>query len=127
MWCVGQVLAISRYDGRGAITLQDSVKSQHILPFFPNFVAWARRLEELLVGTDAEAEGAAQLPGMPASRQRMSCTDLAGFWAILLYLHCACHGASVQGVCSRIGGPTRTQDAARHLTFPAAFHGCRRP
>ncbi len=57
-----QVLAISRYDGRGAITLQDSVKSQHILPFFPNFVAWARRLEELLVGTDAEAECAAWLP-----------------------------------------------------------------
>ena len=60
-----QVLAISRYDGRGAITLQDSVKSQHILPFFPNFVAWARRLEELLVGTDAEAEGAARLPACP--------------------------------------------------------------
>ena len=51
-----QVLAISRYDGRGTISLQDSVKSQHILPFFPNFVAWARRLETLLVGTDAEAE-----------------------------------------------------------------------
>ena len=74
------MLAISRYDGRGAITLQDSVKSQHILPFFPNFVAWARRLEELLVGTDAEAEGAAQLPCMPASRQRMLCIQLAGFW-----------------------------------------------
>ena len=59
---MGQVLAISRYDGRGAITLQDSVKSQHILPFFPNFVAWARRLEELLVGTDAEAEGAHARP-----------------------------------------------------------------
>ena len=52
-----QVLAVSRYDGRGTISLQDSVKSQHILPFFPNFVAWARRLETLLVGTDAEAEG----------------------------------------------------------------------
>ena len=52
-----QVLAISRYDGRGTISLQDSVKSQHILPFFPNFVAWARRLEELLVGTEAEATG----------------------------------------------------------------------
>ncbi|CAL5219240.1 g1034 [Coccomyxa viridis] len=51
------VLAVSRYDGRGTISLQDSVKSQHILPFFPNFVAWARRLETLLVGTDAEAEG----------------------------------------------------------------------
>ena len=56
-----QVLAISRYDGRGTISLQDSVKSQHILPFFPNFVAWARRLETLLVGTDAEAEGMACL------------------------------------------------------------------
>ena len=52
-----QVLAISKYDGRGTISLQDSVKSQHILQFFPNFVAWARRLETLLVGTDAEAEG----------------------------------------------------------------------
>ncbi len=52
-----QVLAISRYDGRGTISLQDSVKSQHILPFFPNFVAWARHLEELLVGTEAEATG----------------------------------------------------------------------
>ena len=51
------MLAISRYDGRGTISLQDSVKSQHILPFFPNFVAWACRLEELLVGTEAEAEG----------------------------------------------------------------------
>ncbi len=54
-----QVLAISRYDGRGTISLQDSVKSQHILPFFPNFVAWASRLEELLVGTEAEATGEA--------------------------------------------------------------------
>ena len=53
-----QVLAISKYDGRGTISLQDSVKSQHILPFFPNFISWSRRLEDLLVGTDAEAEGA---------------------------------------------------------------------
>ncbi len=53
-----QVLAISKYDGRGTISLQDSVKSQHILPFFPNFMSWSRRLEDLLVGTDAEAEGA---------------------------------------------------------------------
>ena len=53
-----QVLAVSKYDGRGTISLQDSVKSQHILPFFPNFISWSRRLEDLLVGTDAEAEGA---------------------------------------------------------------------
>ena len=68
-----QVLAISRYDGRGTISLQDSVKSQHILPFFSNFVAWARRLETLLVGTDAEAEGVAGLS---------SCTVSSRLWAL---------------------------------------------
>ena len=60
-----QVLAISRYDGRGTISLQDSVKSQHILPFFPNFVAWARHLEELLVGTEAEATGETPIIQVP--------------------------------------------------------------
>ena len=68
-----QVLAISKYDGRGTISLQDSVKSQHILPFFPNFVAWARRLETLLVGTDAEAEGMAGLSTCIISSLLMEC------------------------------------------------------
>ncbi|CAL8460642.1 g172 [Coccomyxa elongata] len=49
------VLAISRYDGRGAMSLQDSVKSQHILPFFPNFVLLANRLESLLAGTQGHS------------------------------------------------------------------------
>ena len=52
-----QVLAISRYDGRGAMSLQDSVKSQHILPFFPNFVVLASRLENLLAGTQGHSPG----------------------------------------------------------------------
>ena len=52
-----QVLAISRYDGRGAMSLQDSVKSQHILPFFPNFVLLATRLEGLLAGTQGHSSG----------------------------------------------------------------------
>ena len=51
------MLAISRYDGRGAMSLQDSVKSQHILPFFPNFVLLATRLESLLAGTQGHSSG----------------------------------------------------------------------
>jgi hypothetical protein len=58
-----QVLAITRYDGRGAIQLQDSVKAQHILPFFTNFVLLASRLEGLLVGTEPDASGAEVLHG----------------------------------------------------------------
>ena len=97
---MGQVLAISRYDGRGAITLQDSVKSQHILPFFPNFVVWARRLEELLIGTDAEAEGGPRLPACPAACmpnwcQCALCIRLAGSCqacrCLLLCLPCCQH------------------------------------
>jgi hypothetical protein len=55
------VLAITRYDGRGAISLADSVKGQHILPFFSNFVALAARLESLL-GTPTPAPGAPTSP-----------------------------------------------------------------
>ena len=59
------MLAISRYDKRGAISLQDSVKGQHILPFFPNFVALASRAEELL-GTTAGAAAASSPSGRPS-------------------------------------------------------------
>lgn len=55
---LAQVLAISRYDGRGTMSIQqDSVKSQHILPFFPNFILLATRLENLLVGMQGEPSG----------------------------------------------------------------------
>ena len=59
-----QVLAITRYDGRSAISLAESVKAQHILPFIPNFVALAARLESLL-GAPAGARTALEsaLPG----------------------------------------------------------------
>jgi len=57
---LAQVLAISRYDGRGTMSIQqDSVKSQHILPFFPNFILLATRLENLLVGMQGEPPGTA--------------------------------------------------------------------
>lgn len=38
--------------------MQDSVKTQHILPFFLNFASIARRLEELLTGTEGDSSGA---------------------------------------------------------------------
>jgi hypothetical protein len=39
--------------------MQDSVKAQHILPFFPNFILLAQRLEDhLLAGTEADSSGA---------------------------------------------------------------------
>ncbi|EIE25400.1 hypothetical protein COCSUDRAFT_46702 [Coccomyxa subellipsoidea C-169] len=49
------VLAITRYDGRNAMSMQDTVKSQHILPFFPNFVLLATRLDNLLAGTQGHS------------------------------------------------------------------------
>ena len=69
MLCWLQVLAISRYDGRGAMSLQDSVKRQHILPFFPNFVLLATRLENLLGATQGHSPGDARSlpPSLPCA------------------------------------------------------------
>ena len=50
--------AVARYDGRSAMGLSETVKAQHRLPFFANFVHLAARIEELLGGLEPARAGA---------------------------------------------------------------------
>ncbi|KAK9813236.1 hypothetical protein WJX72_011232 [[Myrmecia] bisecta] len=62
-YVLDMVLAITRYDGKGTISVSDSVKGQHVLPFLPNFVLITQRLEDLisnLASTPHSVQGAAQ-------------------------------------------------------------------
>ena len=53
-----QVASLSRYGAKGSISLQDSVKALHVLPFIPNFAALAAQIQAML----SEEPAAAHLP-----------------------------------------------------------------
>ena len=53
-----QVASLARYGAKGSISLQDSVKALHVLPFIPNFSALAAQIQAML----SEEPAAAHLP-----------------------------------------------------------------
>ncbi|KAK9820749.1 hypothetical protein WJX74_010160 [Apatococcus lobatus] len=61
---VDLVASLARYGAKGTISLQDSVKALHVLPFIPNFAALAAQIQAML----SEEPAAAHLPTPRSAR-----------------------------------------------------------